>query len=333
MFLAFVQQAVSGTRIPCIPHQYCAYNDFNAAVDCKASVASSVVTTELKHEEDEATATQKPNSATCDMDKSCAAEEPTQQDDPVTTEDTANATEPGNNSTMDVTPETHDDSLTKRDDAAFAGLESSARASEETAKTCVKAALDVDFSLPPTPTSVKPLVEFTSHDIVAMDTSTKRRDDEDESLIVHADDSVCPLDALSVASASLDTPSRTASSADLLKDSESEQVANEEQRQELQNGDNVTSDEPTDATKPDKKEASGEEKQATPEDTREQTTTEAEAATASANSDMVEEAGQEGTASATVPARFVAAGFPFDRSFVHTSCSALVTRSVSLRLR
>ena len=76
----------------------------------------------------------------------------------------------------------------------------------------VKASLDVDFSLPPTPTSVKPLVEFTSHDTIALDTSTKQQRDDHESLIVHADDT------LSVSSlTSLQTPSRAASTNDLLK--------------------------------------------------------------------------------------------------------------------
>lgn len=66
----------------------------------------------------------------------------------------------------------------------------SKRANEDNKENSIAADLDI---FPPTPTSVKPIVEFTSEDTVNMDTSADRKED-DISLIVHVDESANEFD-------------------------------------------------------------------------------------------------------------------------------------------
>ena len=116
------------------------------------------------------------------------------------------------------------------DRAAAEVMDDSAAATPVAERTALKEdnkenslAADLDV-FPPTPTSVKPLVEFTVADTISMDTSAERKED-DISLIVHVDETANEFDDTisNVSGTSLTTSTRAqtpvnAAATDSLKD-------------------------------------------------------------------------------------------------------------------
>ena len=104
-------------------------------------------------------------------------------------------------------------------DASEAEAANVAAAAEENKENTLTPALFDEF--PPTPTSVKPVMEFTSEDTVNMDTSGERKED-DISLIVHVDETLNEFDDLvsNASCASLSTIGQGEKSSDKEKTSD-----------------------------------------------------------------------------------------------------------------